>query len=111
MLCQNDDDDGEVDADDDDDDDDDRNDDDGDDDAGGGIDKWIWLGRTRCTDDRNAFQLKWIATQMCQEEDEDSNLLMIVTILTILMVSKILGMNVLRSHRGVNIGVVNGGGW
>ena len=69
MLCQNDDDDGEVHNDDD----DDHNDDDGDDDAGGGIDKWIWLGRTRCTDDRNAFQLEWIASQMCQEEEDNSN--------------------------------------
>ena len=73
MLCQNHDDDGDVDDDDDEDDDDD-NDDDDDDDAGGGIDKWIWLGSTRCTDDRNAFQLKWIASQICQEEeDDDSN--------------------------------------
>ena len=46
---------------------DDEGGDDDEDEAGGGRDKWIWLARTRCTHDRNAFQLQWIASQMCQE--------------------------------------------
>ena len=60
MFCQNYDDEG-----------DDDDDDDDNDDAGGGRDKWIWLRRTLRTLDRNAFQLRWIASQMCQEGDAD----------------------------------------
>ena len=62
MFCQNYDDEG-----------DDDDDDDDNDDAGGGRDKWIWLRRTLRTLDRNAFQLQWIASQMCQEADGDDS--------------------------------------
>ena len=56
MLCQNDDEDN---GDDDEKEEEDANNDDNDDvDWVGGIDKWIWLERTRCTHHRNVFQLK-----------------------------------------------------
>ena len=75
MLCQNDDEDNgdddekeEEEKEEEEEEEDANNDDNDDVDWVGGIDKWIWLERTRCTHHRNVFQLKRISSEMCQDQ-------------------------------------------
>ena len=68
MLCQNDDEDNGDDDEKEEEEEDANNDDNDDVDWVGGIDKWIWLERTRCTHHRNVFQLKRISSEMCQDQ-------------------------------------------